>query len=209
MSSNRFVHIVDDDDGVRLSLERLLHSAGFETAAYKSAFAFLESAPSVRLSGGCLLLDMKMPGMGGLELQQRLNALCIDLPVIVLTAQADVAMAVRAMKAGAVDFIQKPFDNALFLAAVENALATSDRPNLQSEAVEAANRIAALTPRERSVLSALMTGRANKQIAYDLGISVRTVEAHRARMLERLETHGIAEAARLAVLASIVRARSS
>jgi two-component system response regulator FixJ len=209
VSSNRFVHIVDDDDGVRLSLERLLHSAGFETAAYKSAFAFLESAPSARLSRGCLLLDMKMPGMGGLELQQRLNALWIDLPVIVLTGQADVAMAVRAMKAGAVDFIQKPFDNTLFFAAVENALATADRPNLQSEAVEAANRIAALTPRERSVLSALMMGRANKRIAYDLGISVRTVEAHRARMLERLETHGIAEAARLAVLASIVRAQSS
>jgi two-component system response regulator FixJ len=209
MSSARLVHIVDDDAAIRRALQRLLHSAKITTSVYDSASAFLEIAAVAPFIGGCLLLDMKMPGMGGLELQHRLNALQIPLPVIVLTGQGDVAMAVRAMKAGAVDFIQKPFDDTLFLASVENALATAARPNLQSEAVEAANRIAALTPRERSVLSALMTGRANKQIAYDLGISVRTVEAHRARMLERLETHGIAEAVRLAVLANIIRARSS
>jgi two-component system response regulator FixJ len=206
MSSQRLVHIVDDDAAVRLSLQRLLHSAKMETEVYDSAFAFLEAAPIARFSGGCLLLDMKMPGMGGLELQHRLNALQIRLPVIVLTAQGDVATAVKSMKAGAVDFIEKPFDDAPFLAAVENALATGGRPDMEREAMEAANRIAALTPRERAVLSALMLGRINKQIAYDLGISVRTVEAHRARMLERLETHGIAEAVRLAILASNIRA---
>ena len=206
MSSQRLVHIVDDDAAVRLSLQRLLHSANMETEVYDGAFAFLEAASVGRFSGGCLLLDMKMPGMGGLELQHRLNALQIRLPVIVLTAQGDLALAVKSMKAGAVDFIEKPFDDAPFLAAVENALATGGRSDMEREAMRAARRIAALTPRERDILNALMLGRINKQIAYDLGISVRTVEAHRARMLERLETRGIAEAVRLAIMASNIRA---
>jgi two-component system response regulator FixJ len=209
MADERLVHIVDDDEAVRRSLRRLLHSASFPTADYSSAFAFLETAQGSRVPSGCLLLDVKMPGMGGLELQRRLNELDIHLPIIVLTAQGDTSIAVKAMKAGAVDFIEKPFDDALFLAAVASAFSSSRQQYLEREAADASRRIAALTPRELDVLNALMKGKINKQIAHDLGISVRTVEAHRARMLERLEAHGVAEAARLAVLASTIRSRSS
>ena len=201
MPAERIVHVVDDDADVRRSLERLLLSAGFTPVLHRNAFALLDHASE--LSAGCMLLDMRMPGMDGLELQARLNDLGIPLPVIVMTGHGDVPTAVRAMKAGAVDFLEKPFDDVRLLASIEAALAGTGEAGREFEATEAAQRIAALSPRERQVLDGLVTGKMNKAIAYDLGISVRTVEVHRARMLGRLGTRHTAEAIRLAVLSTL------
>jgi two-component system response regulator FixJ len=195
------VHVVDDDAAVRRSLERLLQSASHACVSYPTSAAFLDAARE--LPGGCILLDVRMPGMDGLELQDRLNQLGVTLPVIVMTGQADVQTAVRAMKAGAVDFVEKPFDEEVLLGAIEVALARMGRPDRARDATEAAQRIATLSPRERQVLDALVAGRSNKQIAFDLGISVRTVEVHRARMMERLGTRHLAEAIRLAVMSQL------
>jgi two-component system response regulator FixJ len=206
MSAEPTVHVVDDDAAVRRSLERLLDAAGFRVVSYDLPLAFLEAAPG--LSAGCVLLDMRMPGMDGLEGQARLIRLGVSLPVIVMTDHGDVQSAVRAMKAGAVDFIEKPFDDDTLLNAIEAALAKVGQPAHEREAAQAAQRIATLSPREREVLDALLTGRANKVIAFDLGISVRTVEVHRARMMERLGTRQLAEAIRLGVMAKLAPRRS-
>ena len=205
MSAEPTVHVIDDDAGVRRSLERLLDAAGFRTISYESPLAFLQAAPAS--SSGCILLDIRMPGMDGLELQARLLALGILLPVIVMTGQGDVQSAVRAMKAGAVDFIEKPYDDKVLLNAIAAALARVGAPDPHHEAVEAARRVAALSPREREVLDALVAGRPNKVIAFDLGISVRTVEVHRARMMERLGTRQLAEPIRLSVMARLAPRR--
>jgi two-component system response regulator FixJ len=165
--------------------------------------AFLASAPG--LSSGCVLLDVRMPGMDGLTLQARLAKLDNHLPVVVMTGQGDVQTAVRAMKAGAVDFIEKPYDDEVLVKAIELALSLPRQSDRNREAAEAAQRVAALSPRERQVLDALVAGRPNKVIAYDLGISARTVEVHRARMMERLGVRQLAEAIRLAVMARLVR----
>jgi two-component system response regulator FixJ len=199
--NDRTVHIVDDDADVRRSLERLLDAAGFDPVSYATPKVFLDAAPG--LSAGCLLLDLRMPGMGGLELQVRLNERGSRVPIIVMTAQGDVPTAVKAMKAGAVDFIEKPYDDDVLIAAIEAALAKAEKPDRSVDVADAARRIAALSRREREVLDALMAGRPNKVIAFDLGISVRTVEVHRARMMDRLGTRQLAEAIRLAVLATL------
>jgi two-component system response regulator FixJ len=199
MGTERTVHVVDDDSDVRRSLGQLLNSADFECVGYESALAFLEAAPGI--SAGCVLLDIKMPEIDGLAMQGRLARLGFSLPVIVITGHADVSTAVEALKGGAVDFIEKPFDDERLIAAIEAALANSRREPADRETAEAANRIATLSPRERQVLDSLVAGRQSKTIAYDLGISVRTVEVHRARMLQRLGTRRLAEAIRLAVLA--------
>lgn len=202
LEAERTVHVVDDDPGVRRSLERLLYSTGFEHVAYASALAFLEAVPGI--SAGCVLLDVLMPEINGLELQGDLNHLGFRLPVVVITGHGDIPTAVQAMKAGAVDFIEKPFDDERLIAAIEAALADFGRGFADREAAtEAVERIATLSPRERQVLDALVAGRPSKVIAYDLGISVRTVEVHRARMLERLGTRRLVEAIRLAVLADL------
>ena len=201
MTAERTVHVVDDDAAVRRSLERLLDAAGFRAVSYETPMAFLASAPG--LSSGCVLLDVRMPGMDGLTLQARLAKLDNHLPVVVMTGQGDVQTAVRAMKAGAVDFIEKPYDDGVLLKAIELALSLPRQSDRNREAAEAAQRVAALSPRERQVLDALVAGRPNKVIAYDLSISVRTVEVHRARMMERLGVRQLAEAIRIAVLARL------
>jgi two-component system response regulator FixJ len=201
MPTERIVHVVDDDADVRRSLERLLLSAGFTPVLYDSGFAMLEAASG--LSGGCVLLDLRMPGVDGLALQAKLNDLGIRLPVILMTGQGDVPTAVRAMKTGAVDFIEKPFDDERLLASIELAVAGERGGGRDREALEAAQRIVLLSPRERQVLDGLVAGHPNKVIAHDLGISVRTVEVHRARMLQRLGTRRAAEAIRLAVMATL------
>lgn len=199
---DRTVHVVDDDPAVRLSLERLLDAAGFHVVSYQSPAAFLNAASG--LSAGCVLLDIRMPGVDGLEVQARLNRLRVNLPVIVMTGHGDVPSAVRAMKAGAVDFLEKPFDDETLLNAIGGAFAKASRLiGGDREAVRAAQRIATLSPREREVLDALLAGRPNKVIAFDLNISVRTVEVHRARMMERLGTKQFADAIRLAVMAKL------
>jgi two-component system response regulator FixJ len=202
MSADRTVHVVDDDAAVRRSLERLLDAAGFRVVSYDSSLAFLQAARG--LSGGCVLLDVRMPGMDGLEVQARLNQLNVSLPVIMMTGHGDVPSAVRAMKAGAVDFLEKPFDDETLLRTIEVGLA--GKPGRERDALQAAQRIATLSPRECEVLDGLLAGRPNKVIAFDLGISVRTVEVHRARMMERLGTRQLAGAIRLAIMASLAPA---
>src|SRR5258705_5292917 len=184
MMGEQTVHVVDDDAAVRRSLERLLDAAGFKSVSYETPQSFLAVAPS--LSSGCVLLDVRMPGMDGLAVQASLAKLENHLPVIVITGQGDVQTAVRAMKAGAVDFIEKPYDDKILVKAIELALSIQRRSDRDREAIEAVERVAALSPRERQVLDALVAGRPNKVIAYDLNISIRTVEVHRARMMERL-----------------------
>jgi two-component system response regulator FixJ len=201
MPAERTVHVVDDDAAIRRSLEQLLDAAGFRVASYDTPLAFLDAA--LDLSPGCVLLDIKMPGIDGLEVQALLQKGNVSWPVIVMTGQGDVQSAVRAMKAGAVDFLEKPYSDKLLLDAIELALAGADRTNVDRDAAQATERIAALSPREREVLDALVAGRPNKVIAFDLGISVRTVEVHRARMMERLGVRQLAEAVRLAVMAQI------
>jgi two-component system, LuxR family, response regulator FixJ len=203
MPAEKIVYIVDDDAGVRRSLERLLDSAGLRALSYESPLAFLDAA--MGLSAGCVLLDVRMPEMDGLTLQAWLAKLEVALPVIVITGQGDVQTAVRAMKAGAVDFIEKPYNDESLLNAIETALARAGRPDRAHEAGEAKQRVAELTPRERQVLDARVAGHPNKVIAYDLGISVRTVEVHRARMMERLGVRQLAEAIRLSVMAGLLR----
>jgi two-component system response regulator FixJ len=200
-SSENLVYVVDDDAAVRRSLERLLDSAEYTAISYETPTAFLDAAP--KLPRGCILLDVQMPGMDGLEVQSRLRELGVSLPVIVMTGQGDVQTAVRAMKAGAADFIEKPFDDEVFLTAIETALASNGNVDRDHEAMKAAQRVATLSRREREVLEALMAGRSNKIIAFDLGISVRTVEVHRARMMERLGARQLAEAIRLGVMAKM------
>jgi two-component system response regulator FixJ len=202
MTGERTVHVVDDDAAVRRSLERLLDAAGFRAVSYETPMAFLAAAPG--LSSGCVLLDVRMPEIDGLTLQARLAKLENHLPVVVMTGQGDVQTAVRAMKAGAVDFIEKPYEDEVLVKAIELALSLPRQSDRNREAAEAAQRVATLSPRERQVLDALVAGRPNKVIAYDLGISARTVEAHRARMIERLGVRQLAEAIRLAVMAHLV-----
>ena len=198
MAAERFIYVVDDDLAIRRSLERLLDAVGFRVASYATPKEFLDVAAS--LPGGCVLLDIRMPEMDGFEVHARLRLINPDLPVIVVTAQGDVQTAVRAMKAGAVDFIEKPYS--ALIAAIESALKTSAVEGRTDDIAMAAALINTLSPRERQVLEALVAGQPNKVIAFDLGISVRTVEVHRSRMMDRLGVHQFAEAVRLLVLAS-------
>jgi len=201
MTGKRIVHVVDDDAAVRRALMRLLSSEGLVAVAYETALAVLNAAPS--LSSGCILLDLQMPGMDGLELLARLGELGIELPVIVVTGHGDVPTAVRAMKAGAVDFIEKPIDETQLFAAIDAALAEKKFAVRDRVVAGATERMALLSPRERQVLEAIAVGRPSKLIAYDLGISVRTVEVHRAHMLDRLGVRNMAEAIRIAVMATL------
>lgn len=199
MPGKGVVHVVDDDAEVRAVLKRLLELMGFEAVLHGTAQAFLDAVHDP--SPGCALLDLYMPAMNGLDVQAELQRRGIRLPVIIMTGQGDVPVAVQAMKAGAVDFIEKPFDDKTLLDAINLALARGAEPDRDKEIADAAERVANLSAREREVLFALVSGKTNKLIAFDLGISVRTVEVHRSRMMERLGVPQLAEAVRLAVLA--------
>jgi two-component system response regulator FixJ len=200
MVAERVVYIVDDDPATCRSLERLLDAADFRVASYSTAKAFLNVAPN--LSAGCALLDLRMPEIGGLEAQAQLFRIRPDLPVIMMTGQGDVQSAVRAMKGGALDFVEKPYDDDALIATIESAL-RRDESRGKAESDAAVALIKTLSTRERQVLNALVTGQPNKTIAFDLGISVRTVEVHRARMMDRLGVRQFAEAVRLAVVAKL------
>src|ERR1700730_2349225 len=195
MPNKRIIHVVDDDAAIRRSLERLLDSAGFAAVSYETPLAF-RAPVSYRLTG-CILLDLWMPGMDGLEVQARLRQIGVLLPVIVMTAAGDVQTAVRALRAGAIALPCEPIDDEVLL----NAIEASFTPAGQGDA---ARRLTELSPRERQVLDALLAGRPNKLIAHDLGLSVRTVEVHRARMMERLGVRQLSEAIRLGVMAKFV-----
>ncbi|MAU60278.1 response regulator FixJ [Parvibaculum sp.] len=204
MKSSDKIHVVDDDEAVRSSLRMLLESAGFDVAAYASAADFLESYRS-GLSG-CVVADVRMPGMDGIQLQEELAQRHAHLPFIAMTGHGDVPLAVRAMKAGAVDFIEKPFEADDLISAVERALALGRNRAEDSGSAEAAALVAGLTSRERQVLEHLVAGHSNKVIAHELDISPRTVEVHRAHLMEKLKVRSLPEAVRLALAAEVAPA---
>ena len=199
MPSEPIVHIVDDDSAIRSSLSFLMKSVGFDSRAYASAEAFLEQADLDRL--GCLVVDVRMHGMSGLELQQLLNERGSKLPVIIITGHGDVPMAVQAMKAGAVDFLEKPYDNELLITRIRQCLQeVSTEQNRESKVAKAKSALAQLTPRELEVMNLLVAGKHNKAIADDLDISVRTAEAHRAKVMKKLHADSLSDIVRVALL---------
>jgi two-component system response regulator FixJ len=201
MATERTVYVLDDDAAVLRSLERLLSSANFKPVTFDHPDVFLTAATTFKT--GCVLLDVRLPGMSGLDVQAQLLKMRNDLAVIVVTGQGDIQTAVRAMKAGAADFLEKPYSDHALLGSIEATFGKENRPDRDRDIADAVRRIAGLSPRERDVLDGLVAGRPNKLIAYDLGISVRTVEVHRARMMERLGVRQLAEAIRLGVMARL------
>jgi len=200
MQESRIVHIVDDDEAVRQSLAFLLSSAGHAVRLYDSATSFLAGLPGVK--SGCVITDIRMPAMTGIELLHELKAKSCGLPAIVITGHGDIALAVEAMKAGAVDFIEKPFDEEAILRAVQTALERgTDGEGGDGAAISA--RLASLSERERQVLEGLIAGHPNKTIAYDLGISPRTVEVYRANLMAKMEASSLSELLRMAILAKV------
>lgn len=199
MAAKPDVYIVDDDDAVRDSLKILLESAGYAVRSFASGHDLLDQAPS--FAPGCVIADVRMPEIDGLSLQSRLAELKINLPVIVITGHGDVAMAVRAMKGGAVDFVEKPFSEGAILESVRLALTRLGERPVKDEA--AAKRLALLSPREREVLEGLVAGLPNKTIAYELAISPRTVEIHRARVMDKTQARSLPELVRIALAAGI------
>jgi len=196
----RLVHLVDDDEAIRRSVGFMLKTSGFHVRAYESGVELLKSASS--LEPGCILLDIRMPGMDGLEVQSALRDKGISLPVIIMTGHGDVTLAVKAMKAGAVDFIEKPFEKDALLDSLNEAYRRLSRKEATDDRMrDAAVRLQALTPRERDVLDGLSQGLPNKTIAYDLGISPRTVEIHRANLMTKLDVRSLSEALRIAFAA--------
>jgi two-component system response regulator FixJ len=199
MQSDVVVHVVDDDAAVRKSLAFLLASEGVPARLHESASGFLDDAP--RIEAGCIVTDVRMPGIDGIELIRRLKERGIALPVIVMTGHADVPMAVEAMKEGAIDFLEKPFGDEVFLAAVRSALARQEKDSHHgTQITEIQGRFDALSERERQVLEGLVAGKANKAIAYDLGISPRTVEIYRANVMAKMQAKSLSELVRLALL---------
>ena len=195
-SKSSTVYVVDDDDGMRRALSLLLNTVGYKTAAFATPAEFLEKFKPD--SAGCLVLDIRMPGMSGLELQQHLNRMGSMLPVIFITGHGDVPMAVQAMKEGAFEFVQKPFRDQDLLDRINHAL-KQDQENRNSLALRAdvAQRLASLTPRERQVMELVVDGAANKVIAIDLALSERTVEIHRAKVMEKMGARSVAHLVKL------------
>ncbi|WBO24409.1 response regulator transcription factor [Sphingomonas abietis] len=204
MTDRRTIHLVDDEEAIRKSTGFMLRTSGFAVETYASGVAFLKVMQGAE--PGCILLDVRMPEMDGLEVQDVLRERGVTWPVIVLTGHGDVSIAIRAMKGGAVDFIEKPFEKLALLAAISNAMARLDKADKRlDQAAEAELRIAALTDRERDVLQELARGHPNKTIAYDLDISPRTVEVHRANLMSKLGVRSFADVLRLAFAAGLPR----
>ena len=202
MTDKRLIHIIDDEEAIRRSASFMLKTSGFLVQTWESGVAFLKEARHAAV--GCILLDVRMPEMDGLEVQRRLTERGVDLPVVVLTGHGDVAIAVEAMKGGAIDFIEKPFEKAQLLAALDIAFARlSNRDAAHASQEDARVRIAALTPREQDVLRGLVRGHPNKTIGYDLGISPRTVEVHRANLMSKLRVRSLSDALRIAFAAGM------
>ena len=190
------VFVVDDDDAVRDSLRDLLDSVGLKVATYASALAFLTAHKATQR--GCLVLDIRMPGMSGLELQERLNRSGSTLPIVFITGHGDVPMAVEAMKRGAVDFIQKPFRDQELLDRINLALEQNrQRRDADETRHDIARRLATLTRREREVMDMVIQGKANKVIAIDLGLSQRTVEVHRSHVMDKMKARTLADLVRM------------
>lgn len=202
MRSKWTVHVVDDDESVRESAAALLEASGYPVEVHSSGNAFLEKVDEIE--PGCVLLDIHMPGRSGLEVQRELATSEAGLPVIIMTGQGDIGMAVRAMKAGAYDFIEKPFPNELLVDSVNGALAGLESSRGEQEKVRSAReKIGRLSPRELQVVQGLLAGLPNKLIAYELGLSVRTVEVYRASIMDKLDARGLSTVVRIALLAGV------
>ena len=199
MERNKTVHLVDDDDAVRHALGVFLKGAGFEVCEYSSATDFLDECPGV--NGGVLLLDQRMPGMSGMELQARLRQLGVFIPVIFITGHGDIQMSVAAMKAGAMDFLEKPFDNSELLQSIHEALrkAVGKRREWEQRC-EAERRCSSLTSREQEVMGYIVQGMSSRAIAEQLGLSNRTIEVHRARVMSKMAAGSLPELVRMAAM---------
>ena len=198
---DRIVHLVDDDEAIRRSASFMLKTSGFNVQTFVSGSELLEERA---LAPGCILLDVRMPDMDGLEVQQALRARGVTLPVIVMTGHGDIDVAVQAMKHGAVDFIEKPFEKAVLLGAIEEGFARLENAGRsRARANEARVMLQALTPREKDVLLGLARGHPNKTIGFELGISPRTVEIHRANLMAKLEVASLSGALRIAFAAEL------
>jgi two-component system, LuxR family, response regulator FixJ len=197
------VHVIDDDQAVRDVLAFQLGSAGIDVRTYESAAGFLKVAPTVQ--AGCIITDVRMPELSGIDLLRRLRELKVAAPVIVITAHGDIPLAVEAMRMGAINFLEKPFDDDVLLASVRSALEKGDQDRArQAERSSIQSRIAALSNRERDVLEGLVAGRANKQIAYDLGISARTIENYRANLMIKMQAASLSDLVRMALIAGML-----
>jgi len=204
MAADPIVHVIDDDEAVRQSPEFLLRSSGIAARTYNSAAAFLAEPPPS--GSGCVITDVRMPGMTGIDLLRRLGERRIKIPVIVITGHGDVPLAVEAMKTGAVEFLEKPFDDELLLHAVRSALDSShESAARESERSEIETRLAGLTNRERDVLEGLVAGKPNKIIAFDLAISPRTVEIYRANVMTKMKAASLSELVRMALVAGMMK----
>ena len=203
MQPEPIVYVIDDDDAVRQSLEFLLKTAGISARGFDSARAFLEVLPAIK--SGCIITDVRMPEITGIDLLRRLKESGVDIPVIVITGHGDISLAVEAMKIGAVDFLEKPFDDDLLLAAVRSALNTeAGAARHKAELADIHDKLAALSNRERQVLEGLVAGKANKVIAFDLGISPRTVEIYRANLMTKMSANSLSDLVRMAMTAGIL-----
>jgi two-component system, LuxR family, response regulator FixJ len=202
-SDQAIVHVIDDDEAVRQSLAFLLAAAGIGVQTYESATAFLDVATTLKT--GCVITDVRMPELSGIDLLRRLEELKLGVPVIIITGHGDVPLAVEAMKIGAADFIEKPFDDEVLLTSVRSALNRLDRDHKrQAERREVEARLATLSSRERDVLEGLVAGQANKQIAYELGISPRTIEIYRANLMTKMQAASLSDLVRMALTAGIL-----
>ena len=198
------VYIIDDDASVRRAVKRLVKSAGFRAEAFATAMEFLRH--DLPDGPGCLVIDIKMPGLTGLELQEKLIAADIALPIIFITGHGNIPMSVKAMKAGAVDFLTKPFHNGDLLGVIQKAIEKDIKTNRNRALLsDIHHRVESLTPREREVFSLVVTGMLNKQVAAELGASEKTIKVHRARVMAKMEAESLAELVRLADAAGISR----
>jgi two-component system, LuxR family, response regulator FixJ len=197
------VHVIDDDEAARHSLAFLLKSAKIDVKSYDSARAFLDIAATV--TSGCIITDVRMPEITGIDLLRRLREIKVAVPVIVITGHGEVPLAVEAMKLGAIDFLEKPFDDESLLASVRTALAKEHVDNKrQADRLESEKRLATLSNRERDVLQGLVAGHANKRIAFDLGISPRTVEIYRANLMTKMQAASLSDLVRMALITGIL-----
>ena len=205
MGTDAVVHVIDDDEAVRESLTFLLKAAGLAVQTYENATAFLHDAPKTK--SGCVITDVRMPDVSGIDLLHRLNELEVHLPVIVITGHGDVPLAVEAMKSGALDFLEKPFNDDALLTAVNAAMrhhgADAKR---EADRAEIIDKLATLSNRERQVLEGLVSGHPNKTIAFDHGISPRTVEIYRANLMSKMQAGSLSDLVRMALVGGILDA---
>lgn len=200
--NSKIVHLVDDDEAIRHSASFMLRHAGYTVKTYKDGIAFLDAVTADM--EGCILLDVRMPGMDGLAVQAMLKQRGIKMPVIILTGHGDVPVAVEAMKGGAVEFLEKPYEKAALVRSIQNAFDQLENQSVSDlRSVEAQSKLTKLTPREREVLECLVDGLTNKAIADVLSISPRTIEIHRSNMMEKLEAESLSAALRIAFVAGI------